>query len=63
MQRIAPIALTVTMLAALACESREDRMRQQLAYDTATPDQGKTVDDLPTIPPHPVRDELRPLLN
>jgi hypothetical protein len=62
MQRIAPIALTVTMLAALACESREDRMRQQLAYDTATPDQGKTVDDLPTIPPHPVRDELRPLL-
>jgi hypothetical protein len=64
MQRFAPIALTaVTMLAALACESREERMRKQLAYDTATPEEGKTVDDVPTIPPHPTRDELAPLLS
>jgi hypothetical protein len=64
MQRIASIALTMSVLTALACgESREDRMRRQMGYDTATPDQGRTVDDVPTIPPHPTRDELGPLLS
>jgi hypothetical protein len=62
MQRIASIALTMSVLTALACESREDKIRKQMGYDTATPEQGKTVDDIPTIPPHPVRDELAPLL-
>jgi hypothetical protein len=64
MQRIASIALTLTVLAAPACgESREEAMRRQLAYDTATPEPGRTVDDVPTIPPHPTRDELAPLLS
>jgi hypothetical protein len=62
MQRIASIALTMSVLTSLACESREEMMRKQLAYDTATPEQGRTVDDIPTIPPHPTRDELAPLL-
>jgi hypothetical protein len=64
MQRIASIALTMSVLTALACgESREEAMRRQLAYDTATPEQGRTVDDVPTIPPHPTRDELAPILS
>jgi hypothetical protein len=63
MQRISSIALTMTVLTALAaCESREERMRKQQGYDTATPDGGKTVDDVPQIPPHPTRDALAPLL-
>jgi hypothetical protein len=62
MQRISSIALTMTVLAALACNSREERMRQQLAYDSATPEEGKTADDVPKIPPHPTRDALEPLL-
>lgn len=37
-------------------------MRQQMAYDTATPEGGKTADDVPQIPPHPTRDALEPLL-
>jgi hypothetical protein len=64
MQRIASIALSMSVLTVLACgESREDAMRRQLAYDTATPEPGKTVDDVPTIPPHPTRDELAPVLS
>jgi hypothetical protein len=63
MQRTASIALTMSMLATLACgESREEAMRRQLAYDTATPEPGKSVDVVPTIPPHPTRDALQPLL-
>jgi hypothetical protein len=63
MQRIRSIALTMTVLTALACESREDRMRRQMAYDSTTPSEGKTADDVPQIPPHPTRDALEPLLS
>lgn len=62
MQRISSIALTMTVLTALACTSREERMRQQQAYDSATPSDGRTADDIPQIPPHPTRDALAPLL-
>ena len=62
MQRISSIALTMTVLTSLACESREDRMRQQLAYDSATIDDSPTAEDIAKIPPHPTRDALEPLL-
>jgi hypothetical protein len=63
MQRISSIALTMTVLTAVACTSREDRMRQQMAFDTMTPDNdGKTADDVPKIPPHPTRDALEPVI-
>ncbi|PRQ08601.1 hypothetical protein [Enhygromyxa salina] len=62
MQRISSIALTMTVLTAVACTSREDRMRQQMAFDSMTPDDGKTADDVPKIPPHPTRDALEPVL-
>lgn len=63
MQRIRSIALLLSVLTTFACESREDRMRQQMAFDTATPDEGKTADDVPKIPPHPTREALEPLLS
>ncbi|KIG17299.1 hypothetical protein DB30_03482 [Enhygromyxa salina] len=64
MQRISSIALTMTVLTAVACTSREDRMRQQMAFDSMTPDpDGKTADDVPKIPPHPTRDALEPVLS
>jgi hypothetical protein len=63
MQRIVLIALTMSVSIALACESRLEKMQKQMAYDTATPEEGKTVDDVEKIPPHPTRDELAPLLS
>ena len=63
MQRISSIALLLSVVTLVACESREDRMRRQLAFDSSTPDEGKTVDDVPQIPPHPTRDALEPLLS
>lgn len=39
-------------------------MRRQLAYDTATPEDGPDVDEVrPPIPPHPTRDALEPVLS
>lgn len=38
-------------------------MRQQMAFDSMTPDpDGRTADDVPKIPPHPTRDALEPVL-
>ena len=62
MQRVPSIALTLTVLTIFACESREDRMRKQLAYDSATIDDSPTAEDIAKIPPHPTRDALEPLL-
>lgn len=66
MQRISSLALgiaTLTAVSALACgESRLDRMQKQMAYDSATPDDGPK-EERPTIPPHPVRDALAPVLS
>jgi hypothetical protein len=62
MQRHVPIAIAL-LLALGACESREDRMREKLAYDTATPDRdGNPADEIPQIPADPTRDALAPLL-
>jgi hypothetical protein len=64
MQRISSIALAIAALTAVACgESREEKMRKQMAYDTATPEDGPDVDEVrPPIPPHPTRDALAPVL-
>lgn len=69
MQRFSSIALGIAALAALttlACtgESREEKMRKQMAYDTATPEDGPDVDEVrPPIPAHPTRDALAPVLS
>ncbi|PRP90163.1 hypothetical protein ENSA5_66850 [Enhygromyxa salina] len=63
MQRISSIALTMTVLTALACTSREERMRQQMAFDSTAPDDDAKTADVPKIPPHPTRDALEPLLS
>jgi hypothetical protein len=64
MQRISSIALAIAALTAVACgESREEKMRRQLGYDTATPEDGPDVnEERPPIPPHPTRDALAPVL-
>ena len=64
MQRISSIALMMSMLTLTACgESREDRMRRQLGYDSSTPDDEDKGPEVPQIPPHPTRDALEPLLS
>jgi hypothetical protein len=51
------------VLALGACESRADRMKEKLAYDTSTPeDKGNPADAIPQIDPDPTRDALEPLL-
>jgi hypothetical protein len=63
MQRHAIVLVSLGVLALAACPSREDRMREKLAIDTATPDrQGSGADDIPQIPADPTRDALEPLL-
>lgn len=63
MQRISSIALALVALTTVACgESREDKIRKQLAYDTATPEDDGDGEERPVIPPHPVRDALAPVL-
>lgn len=64
MQRISSIALAIAVLSLSACgESREERMRKQLAYDSAGPnDKGNPADEVPKVPPHPTRKALTPLL-
>ncbi|MFO7567511.1 MAG: hypothetical protein R6X02_33010 [Enhygromyxa sp.] len=63
MQRISSIALALAALTVVACtgESREDRIRRQLEYDSAAPNDGPK-EERPSIPPHPVRDALEPVL-
>jgi hypothetical protein len=68
MSRISSIALGIVALSVLtvaACgESREEKMRRQMGYDTATPEDGPGVDEVrPPIPPHPTRDALAPVLS
>lgn len=64
MPRFSSIALALAALTTIACtgESREDRIRRQLGYDTAAPDDGPK-EERPSIPPHPVRDALAPVLS
>lgn len=62
MQRTSTIALALAVLTTAACESRADKMREQLAYDSAGPKDGNPADEVPTIPPDPTRDALAPLL-
>ncbi|MCA9697761.1 MAG: hypothetical protein KC431_09580, partial [Myxococcales bacterium] len=63
MQRISSIALALAVLTIGACgESREERMRRQLEYDSAGPNGGNPADEVPKIPPHPTRDALAPVL-
>lgn len=62
MQRHVLSALAL-VLALGACESRSDRMKEKLAYDTVTPeDKGNPADEIPQIDPDPTRDALEPLL-
>ncbi|HLT38394.1 MAG TPA: hypothetical protein VK034_19040 [Enhygromyxa sp.] len=63
MPRISSIALALVALTTVACgESREEKIRKQLAYDTATPQDDGDDEPRPSIPPHPVRDALAPVL-
>ncbi len=62
MQRISSIALAIAMLGTTACgESREERMRRQMGYDSSGPKDGDEV-EIPQIPAHPTRDALAPVL-
>lgn len=65
MQRFSSIALALAALTIFACgESREEKMRKQLEFDTAAREDGPGVDELrPPIPPHPTRDALEPVLS
>ena len=63
MQRISSIALAVATMTAVACtgESRADRMRRQMAYNSAGPTE-EVEEERPSIPAHPTRDALAPVL-
>jgi hypothetical protein len=63
MPRSSSLALALVALTAVACtgESREDRIRRQLGYDSAAPDNSEK-EERPSIPPHPVREALAPIL-
>ncbi|NJK32637.1 MAG: hypothetical protein HC927_09630 [Deltaproteobacteria bacterium] len=64
MQRHTSISFALVLLLIGACNSREDRMREQLAYDSAAPKDGPNpADEVPKIPPDPTRDALAPLLS
>jgi hypothetical protein len=63
MQRQSSIALCLTLLFAASCDSRLEKMQEQLAYDSAGPKEGgNPADDVPKIPDHATRTALMPLL-
>ncbi|MEE9382307.1 MAG: hypothetical protein V3V08_02710 [Nannocystaceae bacterium] len=55
--------LSFVTLAAACGESREDKLRRQIGYESAGRDKGDPLADVEKIPPHPVRDAMAPLLS
>ncbi|NVB37477.1 hypothetical protein G6O69_06510 [Pseudenhygromyxa sp. WMMC2535] len=63
MQRSSSIALALAVLTLSACESREERMRRQMEFDSTAPQDGNPADEVEKIPADPTRDALEAVLS